>query len=159
MSNTFALRNVAAHYHLPFFILAQGLEKYIQGRKLDIQPTTIPAVSKLFVEAYEWCRIHGRLPALPEEYGEIGASRRQGVSAMVKLEQLYEKATGKQLKEEREIGITAVKFLGLLENLAVEGAKETKAEREKYQVLLRFSNALIQEAECEGKSLGNEDDE
>ena len=78
---------------------------------------------------------------------------------MVKLEQLYKKATGKQLKEEREIGITAVKFLGLLENLAVEGAKETKAEREKYQVLLRFSNALIQEAECEGKSLGNEDDE
>jgi len=147
MSDTLLRVNISAHFNATFTDLAEGLEKYIRGKDLNVLPRTIPTASKLFVNAYEFNTYHGRLAEV-----EIRSSS--------KLRELYKKTTSQELKDEREIGIMAVKFLGLLENLATNGAKENKKEREKYKILLKFSRALVEDSEGEvNHRCTNEDDE
>jgi len=161
MSDTLLRVNISAHFNATFTDLAEGLEKYIRGKDLNVLPRTIPTASKLFVNAYEFNTYHGRLPELPEKYQELKARIAEvEIRSSSKLRELYKKTTSQELKDEREIGIMAVKFLGLLENLATNGAKENKKEREKYKILLKFSRALVEDSEGEvNHRCTNEDDE
>jgi len=160
MSDTLLRVNISAHFNATFTDLAEGLEKYKRGKDLNVLPRTIPTASKLFVNAYEFNTYHGRLPKLPEEYQRLRAGRAEvEIRSSSKLRELYKKITGQELKNEREIGIAAVRFLGLLENLAVEPNLDKK-QRKQYNILLQFSRALIEdpEGEVDYRHM-NEDDE
>ena len=151
MSNTFAPpRNVSKYYQIPFAYLVEGLERYIGGGDLDIPARTISSASKLFLEAYEWCHTETSLPKLIGKYQQRGAKDRirETFPAHLKFKELYEKVTGNKLNNEREIGLTVVRFIGLLDNLENETTKNKK-ERRQYKLLLDFSRSLLKDSECQ----------
>src|SRR3989344_1418225 len=150
MSRTLNHINIVKMYELPFMCLAEGLEKHIAGQKFVAIKTTIPAVRRFFLPAYEGARYNGNLPELKGKYQKAGGSRRLEfkIHAMVKLKELYQRATGVNLENEREIGIAAVRFLGLLDNLENQPSLNVK-ERQQYGSLLQFNRTLLQDPESQ----------
>jgi len=152
MSRTLFHTDIARRYKGPFMYLAEGLEKYIAGQKLVISEGAIPAAGRFFLSAHEGAKYNERLPELEEKYQRVitYAIRRieSAIPARCKLEELYERATGIKLENAREIGLAAVRFLDLLDNLKTQPDLEIE-ERQQYNSLLQFSKALIQDPESQ----------
>ncbi|MEK6909026.1 MAG: hypothetical protein AABX23_03175 [Nanoarchaeota archaeon] len=153
-------RAIAKRHQVPFMLLVDGLKRYIEGGEFSVEKGATASVRRFFLQAYEFAKVHGNLPELGERYQVLGSNKRSEIAipSMFKLKELYERTEGQEELDERQVGLAAVRFLGLLDNLE-ENPDVNKKERRQYKTLLQFGQTLIQDPECQEVNLGNEDDE